>query len=292
MDDGPRIGVEHCIGLQELTEPRLTPDGQTVAVDANTVFDESLPGGLASLAPGRLVEVYALFDAGSARYRATRIEPRANAGAYQLRGVPSALDTAARTLVVGGATFAYAGAASAPADLAPGQFVRMRLAPSDAASTRWTVSGFGSATTRPPEQAAAKVKGLITAFMSMATISVNGQPVNTAGASFPGGMALAPGVRVEVEGTMVGGILQATRVTIESDQSVSERGFDLRGPIGAVNAVAKTFVLRGQTVSWARPDLRLDNGTLADIAPGRQVDVRAMLAAGGTRLEATRLKFE
>lgn len=30
MDDGQGIDVERCIGLPELTEPRLTPDGQTV----------------------------------------------------------------------------------------------------------------------------------------------------------------------------------------------------------------------------------------------------------------------
>jgi len=99
-------------------------------------------------------------------------------------------------------------------------------------------------------------------------------------------------MRVEVRGTMIGGVLQATEVTIESEQGMHDRGFDLRGTIGTVSTAARTFTLRGHTVSWARNDLRLEGGTLADIVPGRRVQVTAVSARGGMRLEATLIRFE
>ncbi|HRD97740.1 MAG TPA: DUF5666 domain-containing protein, partial [Rubrivivax sp.] len=48
--------------------------GQRVVVDATTVFDDRLAGGLNGLAAGRMLEVYAVFDPAGLRYRATRVE--------------------------------------------------------------------------------------------------------------------------------------------------------------------------------------------------------------------------
>ena len=266
--------------------------GQVVAVDANTLLDESLAGGIAALAPGQLVEGYALWDAATLRYRATRIELRSAASRYHLRGVVSAIDTRTRTLVVGGASFAYSAATGIPADLAVGRYVRMTLQPAGANAMQWSVMGFGEALVRPPEQASVRMKGLINALGSVTSFSVDGQNVNAAGARFPDGTALGPGVRVEVNGTMVGGVLQATEVTIDSDQGMHDHGFDLRGTIGVVNTAARTFMLRGHTVAWSRTDLRLEGGTLADIVPGRKVQVTAVLAGSGMRLDATLIRFE
>lgn len=47
--------------------------GQRVQVTANTVFDDDLRGGLASLAVGQIVEVYGLLNS-AGKYTATRIE--------------------------------------------------------------------------------------------------------------------------------------------------------------------------------------------------------------------------
>ena len=87
-------------------------------------------------------------------------------------------------------------------------------------------------------------------------------------------------------------MLQASEVAVESDADDQDRGFELRGAIDSVDAAARTFRLRGNTVSWARSDLRLDDGTLADIQAGRRVEVKAQLAADRRGLEATRIKFE
>jgi hypothetical protein len=274
----------------DTTNGRFTLLGQTVQVSATTVFDERLPGGLAALRAGDLVEVYAAFDATTARYRATRVEPRSSADSYRLRGIVGQLDSSATTLRIGNASFSFGAASGVPATLAIGQFVRLRLQPAPAASSSFTVLGFASAGTAPAEGLEAKVKGLVSAFRSAADFSVNGQPVNATGASIPAGLGL--GVRVEVEGTVQGGVLRATKLTIESDDEERDRGFELKGTVSALDTVAKTFRLRGVLVSYAATPVFKD-GTAADLAtPNRFIEVKGVLAGDGTTLLAEEIDLE
>ena len=101
---------------------------QTIEVRSNTVFDDSLAGGFAALAVGQVLEIHALFDASSNRYVATRIEDKANALLFRLRGRISALDTGAKTFRIGDAVVNYGSvpAGELPA-LANGLRVRVRL---------------------------------------------------------------------------------------------------------------------------------------------------------------------
>jgi hypothetical protein len=267
--------------------------GQSVRVAPETVLDERLAGGLAGLHAGDAVEVYALYDASSGAYNATRIEPRATGAAWHLRGPVTALDSAQHTLRIGAATFSYANASGVPADLALGQIVRVRVGSVDGAFGGYFVSAFGVGVRAPDDRDQADLKGLVSAFNSAADFGIDGLRVDASVAAFPDGSAgLRNGVRVQAVGAMRGGVLRATQVSIETEDQVREHGFELKGPIAAVNASAKIFTLRGESVSWARTDLRLDNGTLADIAAGREVEVKAQLAADRTRLEATRIKFK
>lgn len=285
---GPVNSVDRAAG-------RFSLLGQTVAVDATTVFDEGLGGGLSALAAGRVVEVHGAWDPAAGLYRATRVEAEAaSQPAWRLRGVVASLDTAARSFAIGGARFSYAAASGVPAALVNGQFVRLRLQPTAANTSPWTVLSFGAALPAAPESAGAKVRGVVSSQGAGGQITVNGQPVSVAGASFPDGPLGGPGQRVEVEGTVQNGVLVASRVSIDNDQKQRDRRIDLRGPVSAVDAAAKTFVIRNVTVSWARSDLRIDNGTpaqLAQLANGRQLEVEGQLAADGTRVEATRIKF-
>ena len=275
--------------------------GQRVAVNETTVFDERLGGGLGALAVGRLVEVYAVFDAAGARYRATRVEPRAGTAAgsegLRIRGLVAQVDTSARALRIGNTFFDYAGAGGVPAELAAGQFVRLRVqaAPADAptAAPRWQVLSFGTALRPITEAEGIKFSGLISAFASASSFSLGGRLVDASAAQFPDGTAgLALGVRVEVEGSVRAGVLRATRVAIRSDDQERARGFELRGAISSVNAAQRSFVLRGLVVSTARADLRFEGGSAADLVAGRRVEVRGQLAADRTRIEATRIEFE
>jgi hypothetical protein len=266
--------------------------GQRVTVDATTVFDESLDGGLDGLQAGHLVAVYGAYDAAAARYRATRVEPAPAAALWRLRAPLAEVDTGARTLRIGGTSYSYVGASDVPADLAAGQFVRLRVA-LQLQPLRWVVQDFDPVVVTPPEGDGVKLKGLVSAFTSASDFSVNGFAVDAAGASYPDGSAgIALGVRVEVQGRVRGGRLQATEVSIESDDEERDRGFELTGAVLSVNPAQQVFVLRGVTISTARPDLRYEDGSAADLTVGRRVEVRGQLSVNRQRIEATRIKFE
>ena len=65
---------------------------------------------------------------------------------------------------------------------------------------------------------------------------------------------------------------------------------DTDGATGS--AAARPLVtLRGVTVSTARSDLRIDNGSLVSLVVGQAVEVKGGLAADGRTLEATRIKI-
>jgi len=283
------------VGAVEVASGSFTLLGQRVTVDASTVFDDRLPGsGLRSLAPGQTLEVYAEFDTAAQRYRATRVEPATPAPGLRLRGPLAQVDAAARTLRIGSTSYSYATATGMPPDgLAAGQYVRLRLALDPTPAPRWVVQSFGTALRPLADADGVKLEGLVSAYTSAASFSVGGRPVDGTTASFPGGSAgLGAGVRVEVEGSVRGGVLRARRIVIKSDDEIRARGFELHGPITAVDPGRGSFVVRGVTVGTGRSDLRYDDGTAADLVLGRRVEVRGVLAADGRSVDATRIRFQ
>lgn len=278
------------VGSVDAAAGSFTLLGQRVVLESRTVFDAQIAGGASGLSAGRWVEVYAVFDAATARYRATRVEPALSAAGARLRGPLAAVDTGARLLRIGAATYGYGAASSPPPALAAGQFVRLRLALADAA---WAVSSFGTALPALPDADGVSLKGLISAYTSPASFSVNGRVVNASGARFPDGSAgMGLGVRVEAKGRLRDGTLLATEVSIESDEEEEAREFELSGSITSVDAAQRTLVLRGQTVSTARADLRFEHGTAADLVAGRRIELKGRLSADRLRIEATLIKFE
>jgi hypothetical protein len=278
------------VGVVAVLANTFTVLGQTVLVDATTVFDERIVGGLQGLNPGDGVEVYAVFDAAALRYRATRVEPASLVGGLRLRGPVRLLDTATQTLTVGSNSYSYAGASNVPAGLAVGQFVRLRMS---LESLRWVVRSFGAAPRVLPEGDAVKVEGLVSAYTSLSAFSLNGRPVDASNAELlpAGTAALAVGWRVEVEGVVRGGVFVASKVKLVTDTDLQNRDFQLIGSITAADPAARTITLRGVTVSTARSDLRIDNGTAANLVVGQAVEVRGGLAADRRTLEATRIKI-
>ena len=280
------------VGAVDVAGSSFTLLGQRVAVDASTVFDDRLDGGLATLRVGQGLEVYAVYDTANARYRATRVEPSVPATGLRLRGPLAQVDLAAQTLRIGSTVYSYAGATAVPSGLAAGQFVRLRLALVALPTVRWVVQSFATALQTLPDADGVKVEGLISAFTSANLFSVGGRPVDASGASFPSGTAgLAAGVRVAVEGTLRAGTVRASKVQIVSDDEVRDRGFELSGAITAVNAQLATIVLRGITVSTARSDLRFESGSAANLVVGATVEARGVLSSDRRTLEATRIKF-
>lgn len=276
----------------DTTAGTATVLGQTVLVTPSTLFDETLAGGLAALTVGAVVEVYGILDPDQARIVATRIESEAGATAYKLRGRIANLDTTARTFTINGALVNYASvpAGQVPPGLAAGQLVRVLLQTTPV-NGQWVATALRGGRRFPDASTEAKLEGLITAFTSSTSFSVNGLPVNASAATFPDGTSgLVLGARVEVVGTITGGVMQATVVEIEERRVPGPRLWDLRGEIGQLDTTAKTFALRGITV-WYGGTVEFRDGTVANLANGTRVRVRGPLATDRTRLEATRIDF-
>jgi hypothetical protein len=277
----------------DLAADTLVLLGQTVRITATTVFDDSLSGGLAGLAVGRVLEVHALFDAASGQYVATRVEDDDDARTYQLRGTVANLDTAARSFTLGGARISYAGLAAAdvPASLANGQRVRARLQTTPVAG-QWVAVALRSGQRKLGDRDEAELQGTITAFTSTAAFEVNGVPVNAASARFPDGSAgVVLGARVEVEGHMLDGVLVAQEVDIESRHAAERNDFELHGAISAMDSGSQTFVLRGVRVSYAGSPV-YEDGSAAQLANGRRIEVKGQLSADRSVLQARKIDFE
>ena len=278
----------------DLAAKRLVVLGQGVDVNAATVFDdESLSGGLPTVAVGDVVEVYALFNAATGRYTATRIERKnGKVEAYRLRGLVSRLDVVAKTFNIGTERISYAGfTASAPVTPADGNFLRVRLQTTKVAGV-WLVDGFKDGAPKPQNRDDVRLEGRISSFTSPTLFSVNGVAVNASAIGPLAGLTL--GVRVEVEGTASDGVLLASKLKIKTEDEAGNQEFELRGQITSVDAANLRFVLRGVTVVYAitAPETDFRNGTAADLKKDANVEARGVLSADGARLLAARIDFK
>ena len=265
--------------------------GQTVLVLDTTVIDARLVGGFAAIAVGSVLEVHGTLDATTGTITATRIEPTAAAAGYKLRGIVAGLNATARTFTIGGALISYAGVATVPANFGNGLLLRVRLQTAQVGGA-WVATRLGDARPRVADADEAHLEGSITAFTSTTTFSVNGIPVDATNARFPNGIAgIVLGARVEVEGTSANGIVVARSVEIEDREARRAEGFELHGAITALDATAKTFVLRGITVAYGTAGVVYRKGTEAQLAVGVQLEVRGTLSTDGTRLQATRISI-
>ncbi|MBC7992530.1 MAG: hypothetical protein H7Z15_04715 [Rhizobacter sp.] len=266
--------------------------GQRVRVDVDTIFDGHA-NGLAGVLAGDLIEVFAFYDITSEVYTATRIERRATLAAYKLRGRISALDTVDNhSFSIGSALIDY-GSIAPPAlpRLANGLSVRVTLQNTPVAG-RWVASSVHTSQRNFPEAREAELEGFISGFVSSASFSVAGIPVDASapGVRFRHGNLndLANGVRVEVEGVMRTGVLVASEVDFKRG---GDQEFELNGAIESVNTPAQTFVLRGVTVTYDNRTV-FAAGREVNLLVGARVEVRGAPSAGGVGLQARQIRFE
>lgn len=280
------------VSAVDLSASQFTLIGQTIEVNSSTVYDTSLSGGLSAMSTGAVLAVHAQLDATRAVYVASRVEVRTDATAYRLGGTISGLDTTAQQFQLGAALISYAGLSPAPTGLANGLAVRVKVQTTPVGGA-WVATALKGAGISLPDHADAGVHGLITAWTSATQFSVNGVAVDASSATFPQGQTgVVLGARVEVVGTVVNGVLVATSVSVDTG-TVHDHGLDheLHGTLSALDATAKTFVLRGLVVSYAGVTTwtGLTEGTLSN---GLRVEVQGNLAADGTTVAATRISLD
>ncbi len=290
-----RLGSEIVgpVGTIDTVASTVKVLGQTVLVTTSTIFDASLSGGLTALTAGAVVEVHGILDTANARIVATRIEPKAGALAFKLRGAITALDTTAKTFKINGEVISYASLPSGnvPPGLTNGQIVRVLLQTTKVGGV-WVATGLRGGLRLPEARREAHVEGVITVFTTGTNFEINGLKVDAANASFPDGTTgIVLGAHVEVEGTVTGGVLVATKVEIEERHNQGLREWELHGDMSNLSITDKTFALRGVTV-WYGGTVEFRGGTAATLANGKRVEVKGVLSTDRTRLEARRISFE
>ena len=259
--------------------------GQTVKISTTTFFEDGLT--FAMLAPGDVVEVHGFVNPVDNTLTATRIERKPNAKVFKLQGAIKALNTIAKTFTIGTVTISYL-TAELPASLilANDLVVRVRLALTPLTGTR-TALKIRKFEIDKEDRNEAEVEGIITEFKSTSLFSVNGLQVNAGNIVVPAGVKL--GARVEVEGSLVNGVLVAKKVELEDGADALK--FELHGPLSSLNAGAKTFVLRGVTVKYDSFTTFSVGVTALTLANGNNVEVKGTRSAGNI-IVATRISLE
>lgn len=276
---------------EQLTAPVASVDalqssfvalGQRVEVSAATRYGEALAGQLADVQSGDELRVWGELDSAGGRIVATRIERVVAPSAYTVRGVLTALDRASGTLAVGSLPVAGGSPASMPADLAVGMVVRVRLATAGGA----LLSARNDAL-QVPARVQAEIEGRVTRVESATRFAVDGVDVNADGASgLPRSASLRAGQKVAVRGRWNGRSVLASSVKAEAVEPI-----EMQGRITSADSSARSFVLKGLTVTWS-DSTTFEGGSARLLNAGRRVEVLALWSVDGTRLEASHIHVE
>jgi hypothetical protein len=258
--------------------------GQTIRVDGNTSFDDSIqPRSIEGLDVGDFVEVSGLVMADGS-INATRIEKKAPGGTLEVKGIVSNLDTNDQSFQLNGLSVDYSAAQlqDFPAGgIADGQPVAAKGDATGAGGELVATRGeYKGATIAGSEDDYAEIECFITRYASANDFDVSGVPVTTGSATtFSGGTAadLGLNVKVEVEGL------------IDADGAIAARKVDVRlgtdvritALVDSVDAAGDSLVVLGIPVHVDaltrledQSDAKVEPLTLADVAAGDYVEVR------------------
>jgi len=127
------------------------------------------------------------------------------------------------------------------------------------------------------------LEGAIT-NVSATGFTLNGATIKLEAATMIKNGPLANNQRVEVRAQLVGAEIVAREVEVQVPSATAR----LMGPISDVKAADKTFVVRGQLVTWSAMTV-FKGGAATDLSNGDWVKVEATLAAG--KVNATMVSF-
>ena len=271
-----------------VAEGRFAILGTTVKTDEATVWAD-MPGP-GAIRTGSTLQVWGL-PAAPGVLLATRIEQRGAASAI-LTGTVQNLNALHSNFTLGSIVVDYSGAppfASPDAGpLANGMLVRVR---GDAVATaRFRARQVQSWYPLPrAETTIAQFAGTVTDFAGLASLRVLGFPVDASAVLVTGGPpgSVGNGVKVEVGGVVVGGVLRASKFMIRNVPGAGgPASFRLIGHIGEFSSTSD-FRVRGQAINAANPDVVFINGRPEDLARGVRVDVRGSHVVNGVLMAQT-----
>jgi hypothetical protein len=290
-------------GSIDLLANRFVALGQTVAVTADTSFDDSIqPATLAGLSDGDIVEVSG-FRASNGFVQATRIELKPAGQLFEVTGVVSNLDGVAFSFDIEALSVDYSGSLleDFPAGIVTeGDLVEVKgsvFNPGGALiATRVELKSDDLAGNDGDR---VELEGFITRFVDTSDFDVAGaQVTTTAQTIYEGGVAgdLGLDVKVEVEGNLnASGVLVASKVDIRRARAVRAVAV-----IDAVDAATDSFEILGITVN-SDVLTRIEDKSSQDVQPffvddlvaGDYVEVRgAELPAGSGEILAALIERE
>lgn len=296
FDHPATVELDGTVQSIDVAAATFVVGGETIAVVASTQFEDrtATPDpafGLAKLAVGDRVTVKARAAANG--WIALRVERRAldapspGSESVKVEGIISGFVSVADFTVAGqrvnasGASFENGRAA----DLAVG----VRVEVEGSLSAGILVASKVEVSPPDPSQDAktVKVSGPISAYQSVSSFLVAGQPVDASAASFENGSAsdLANGRTVEATGVVTAGVLRASKIKFAEASGGTE--LEVEGKIESYTSPA-SFRVSGRTVNASGATYK--NGTASDLAVGREVEVKGALVAGV--LMATRVEFK
>lgn len=274
--------LEGPVSSVDLTNKQFVVLGQTVKVNASTVFDDLT---FDTLAVGTVVEVSGFFD--STRNLQASLVEKSDSTEFEVKGLISELNTANETFRLGGLTVSYTGAKLEDIDaLADGLFV-------EAKTSQPLVNGVLVAEEIEGENEGVdaeegeeiEIVGLITNFSSDG-FAVNGQRVRVvASTEFDEGSvtSLADDVKIEVEGQVdANGILVAQEISFEQESQIEvEASLDAVGTT-SITVLGREFRVTDRTFFKDESLLNDQFLNLEKLLSGQWVEVDAYQAADGT----------
>ena len=278
--------------------------GRDVLVDDATVFGGSGASDLDGLAVGDVVAVSGFAEQHQNQHRVRarlmeRIGPFVDGTMpIMLHGVVANVNAALGTCSVDGVQVRFQGVAAGdlPAGgVSNGQYVNVEVR----AFGRGLMPAAGIPLPERisyPDTSLVEVEGYVSGFVSVASFLVGDQAVDASSAIFRNGTAsdLADGVKVEVEGTMVGAVLMARKVIFRLESSAQ-----IVAPILSKDTATTSLVVLGQSVATTPLTQYVDRSAgsgrpvrtigFADLLVDDRVDVRLYEDAAG-HLVAARIE--
>lgn len=293
----------------DATDSHIGVMGQAVHVNADTVYENAIPGNthtLDTLPLDAMVEVSGFPDTLSGEILATRIELLSAVSHYKVSGVAGAVDPGSAAQFPIGGLIIDAGALlnSIPA---PGTYVAVQSSlPPDSANLPSTPTLFTAESitlidtsygglSADGEQV--DIEGVITLGLDMNDLfMVNGLTVDASLTPLTGNaIQLAAGRIVEVDGVMNGAVLLAENIELEASNRDREEISALLES-GAVNLAASTVTLMGQTIHVTNSTILEDDHegsstfSLADLSTGDYLEAKIYDSNG--ELTASKLELE
>lgn len=220
--------------------------GQTIKVDANTVFEISDSGNLnfAALKVADFVEVHGLRQA-DASLLASRIELKTGTvpSEVEVRGMVSGLDIVAKTFLLGTQQVSY-GSLNSVMALNNGLWVQVK-----GALNNFNVLVASKLDTKtyvlPKAGERVELEGIVSGLDAAAkVVTIQGYSVNYSNAVVTG-MAVN-GAKAEVHGTFIAGAISAQEIEFDSAQKgFADADSKHKGVIAAIDAATKGITIDG-----------------------------------------------